>query len=188
VVALEVQADGDVVRGVVAQLAAADDDATAVALPLLLVCALAVAASTTSALVSAALCTIRYDLAPAPAARRGALGAGAGFVLAVLAAFAVAAGMLEIGFAGNAFLAWVFGFACLQLALAPLVLGPIVGAGTVRPGWALAILAAGAASGVAAVIVYFLTGVEAWLWAAVPGCLGTGLLLYAVARAAARGA
>jgi hypothetical protein len=58
----------------------------------------------------------------------------------------------------------------------------------VRPGWALAILAAGAASGVAAVIAYFLTGVEAWLWAAVPGCLGTGLLLYAVARAAARGA
>jgi hypothetical protein len=63
VVALEVQADGDVVRGVVAQLAAADDDATAVALPLLLVCALAVAASTTSA---------RSGTTSPPRRRRGA--------------------------------------------------------------------------------------------------------------------
>jgi hypothetical protein len=80
---------------------------------------------------------------------------------------------------------------CAQLALAPLVLGPLVGrkrggAGSVSAGWALAILGLGAASGFAAVAVHLATGAEAWLWAAVPACLASGLALFAVARAASR--
>ena len=53
-------------------------------------------------------------------------------------------------------------------------------------GWALAILAIGAASGVAAVAVYVATGTEAWLWAAAPACLGSGFVVFAIACVASR--
>jgi hypothetical protein len=52
----------------------------------------------------------------------------------------------------------------------------------VPPGWALAILGAGAAAGVGAVLIYSATGRELWLWAAVPACLVTGAVLFALAR------
>jgi hypothetical protein len=169
----------------VAALAAADDAVSGVALALLLVCALAVAASTMSVLVSAALCTLRYDLAPAAVTP---VKAGIGLVLAAGAAFVLAAGPLAIGFGSDAFLAWMFAFVCAQLAATPLVAGPLVGAGRVPPGWALAVLAVGAASGVAAVVAYVVTGTQTWLWAAVPACLGSGLVLYAVGRSVSRGA
>jgi hypothetical protein len=69
------------------------------------------------------------------------------------------------------------------------VLGPFIAgrrensaAGSVPSGWALAILGAGAAAGVGAVFVYAATGSEPWLWAAVPACLVTGVVLFALAR------
>jgi hypothetical protein len=55
----------------------------------------------------------------------------------------------------------------------------------VSGGWALAVLGCAAAAGAGAVTVYLVTGAEFWLWAAVPACLGTGAVLFAVARAAA---
>jgi hypothetical protein len=188
--ALGAPGDGDPVRGFVARLVAADDEVSALALPLLLVCALAVAVSTMSALFSAGLCTIHYDLLPASGApMRSMLVAGGGFGLAVAAAFVVAEGL--VSFASNAFLAWMFAFACAQLASAPLVLGPIVGrarggSGTVGPGWALAVLCAGAASGVACATAYLVTGTETWLWAAVPACLGSGGVVFLIGRIASR--
>jgi hypothetical protein len=48
--------------------------------------------------------------------------------------------------------------------------------------WALVIVGVAAASGIAAVIVYVATGAEPWLWAAVPARLGSGFVLFAVAR------
>jgi hypothetical protein len=138
-----------------------------------------------SVLVSAALCTLRHDLAPAAVTP---VMAGIGLGLAAAAGFVLAAGPLAIGFGSDAFLAWMFAFVCAQLAAAPLVAGPLVGAGRVPPGWALAVLAVGAASGVAAVVAYVFTGTQTWLWAAVPACLGAGFALYAVGRSVSRGA
>ena len=112
--------------------------------------------------------------------------AGTGLGLAAAAAFVVAAGPLALGFGSDAFLAWMFAFTCAQLAAAPLALGPLLGAGRVRPGWALAVLGGGVASGVGAIAAYFVSGLETWLWAAIPACLGTGCALYAVGRGAAR--
>ena len=187
----------DVLPGLVSRLVAADDGATAAVLPLLLVCAFAVALSTMSALFSAAECTIRCDLlaadrpdlGPAQAARR-TLAGGVGFALAFAAALGLAEASLPIRFGSGAFLALVLAVACAQLAFAPLVLGPIAsgrrGAGRVSPAWALAILGAGAAAGAATVAAYLATQAEAWLWSAVPACLVTGFALFAVARAAAR--
>jgi len=43
-------------------------------------------------------------------------------------------------------------------------------------------LGVAAASGIAAVIVYLTSGAQPWLWAAVPACLASGLVLFAVAR------
>ncbi len=196
----------DVLQIFVAQLISEHNEVAVIALPLLLICVLAVALSTMSALFSASLCTIRYDmlaafwpeLAPGQGqasmearARRRTLVAGGGLGLAVAAAFCVADASLQISFTSGTFLALLFAFCCAQLSFAPLVLGPIVGRlrgglGTVSPGWAVVIVGLGAASGVAAVTVYLATGTEAWLWAAVPTCLGSGAVSFAIARAASR--
>jgi hypothetical protein len=206
VIAIETPGGANVLQLFVAQLISEDNEVTVVALPLLLICVFAVALSTMSALFSASLCTIRYDilaalwpeLAPGQGqaskeatATRRTLVAGGGLGLAFAAAFCVADASLQISFTSSTFLALLFAFCCAQLSFAPLVLGPIVGRtrggfGTVSPGWALVILGFGAASGVAAVTVYLATGTEAWLWAAVPACLGSGLALFAIARAASR--
>ena len=50
------------------------------------------------------------------------------------------------------------------------------------PQWALTVMGCSAASGAAAVAIYVASGNEAWLWATVPACLGTGLLVFTVAR------
>jgi hypothetical protein len=179
----------DVWQGFVSRLVAADDGATAAVLPLLLMCGFAVALSTMSALFSAAQCTIRCDLVAADRpeqATRRTLAASAGFGVAFAAAFGLAEASLPIRFGSDTFLALVLAVACAQLSFAPLVLGPIAGrgpgAGAVRPAWALAVLGAGAAAGAAAVTAYLATQAEAWLWAAVPACLGAGFALFAVAR------
>lgn len=119
-------------------------------------------------------------------ARLRTIVAGAGLCLLIVAAFHVADDNLRIT-TGNSFLALLFAFSCIQLAFAPLVLGPLVGRpsggyGTVSADWALVILGASAAVGVAAIVLYAMTGYEPWLWTAVPACLGTGALLFAAAR------
>ena len=206
VIAIETPGSAHTLPVFVTQLMSEDNEATVVVLPLLLICVFAVALSTMSALFSASLCTIRYDmlaalwpeLAPGQGqvskeatATRRTLVAGGGLGLALAAAFCVADAFLQTSFTSSIFLALLFAFCCAQLSFAPLVLGPIVGRtrggfGTVSPGWALVILAVGAASGVAAVTVYVATGTEAWLWAAVPACLGSGLVLFTIAHTVSR--
>jgi hypothetical protein len=151
-------------------------------------------------LFSANLSAIRYDLLPAvwpdlsaPAdqsaeakARSRAVAAGGVLCLMILLAIYVVEERLHVSFTSSRFIGLVFAFGCAQLAFAPLVLGPLIGgtagSGTVPAGWALGILAASAAAGVGAIAVYFATANEAWLWAAVPACLGTGAIIYALAR------
>ena len=195
----------DAVQAFVARLVSGNEAVTAVVLSLLLICVFAFALSTMGALLSASLCTIRYDLfsplrpltsaRPAAseeaAARRRTLAAGSGLSLAFVVAFCVAEASLRTSLDSGTLLAVLFALCCAQLSFTPLVLGPMVGrgrsgSGTVSPGWALAILGCGPASGIAAVAMYLTRGVEAWLWSAVPVCLGSGLLLFAIARAASR--
>src|SRR5262249_39529960 len=178
-----------------------------IAMSLLLVGALAMASSTMSALFSASLCTFRYDILPSlwpePAsggtqafaeatATRRTVVAGAGLCLVILLASYLIGEHLGITFTSSKFFGLVFAFSCAQLAFVPLVLGPLTdrtgeSRGAVGPEWALGILGCGAAMGVAAVAVYFATGQEPWLWAAVPACLATGAGLFAIARLKAPG-
>ena len=193
-----------VMRDFVRQLASQENFVAASALSLLLVGVLAMALSTMSPLLSASLCVLRYDVLPAmwpePApgdgearaaydadARRRTISVGGGLYLVIVAAVFAACEYFRVEISGTGFLALLFGFGCVQLAFVPLVLGPLIGRmrgrrGTVGPGWAMAILGIGAVVGMGAVAVYFVTGSEAWLWAAVPACLGTGGVLFAAAQ------
>jgi hypothetical protein len=192
-----------VMRDFVRQLTSQENFVAEIALSLLLVAVLAMMLSTMSPLLSACLGVVRYDVIPAmwpepapgeaPAAHeasapRRTIRAGGGLFLAIVATAFVAGEFFRAEIGGTGFLAPLFAFSCIQLAFVPLVLGPLIGrangaGGTVSPGWAMAILGVGAAVGLGAVTVYLVTGIEAWLWAAVPACLGTGGVLYIAARA-----
>jgi hypothetical protein len=105
--------------------------------------------------------------------------AGVAFYVLMLVAFALIAGL------GGSRL--VVAFYCAQLAPVPLLLGPVIarargGYGIVRAKWALVIVAVSAAIGIGAVAVHLASGIDAWLWAAVPATLASGFLLFAVAR------
>jgi hypothetical protein len=196
------------VAAVLQQLAAQQNWAADGAIALVLVSVVAMALSTMASIFSASLCAIRYDILPAiwpefatkaaPAtdataaaaeatARRRVLIAGSGLYLAMFAALCLADALSETNSVSLGVLALLFALFCAQLSFVPLVLGPVIGRGvagdgTVSPGWALAILGIGSAASVGAAIIYLATGNESWLWAAVPGCLGSSFLLFAVAR------
>jgi hypothetical protein len=197
-IATETPLDADVMPAFMAQLVEDQNEVTVVVLPLFLVALFAIALSAMVSIFSASLATIRFDILPRilpqaassraapdePIAIRRTIVAGAGFFLAIVIAFFVADGLLRVGFATSAFLALLFAICCAQLSFAPLVLGPIVAASraTVGPLSAVAVMCCSAASGAAAVAIYVASANEAWLWAAVPACLGMGLLVFAVAR------
>ena len=201
VAALRVPAGAHVMETFVAKLASQENWVAGGALSFLLVAVVMIALSTMTSMLAASLCVLRYDLLPAlvPAAAEQAPAAtepigrgpvvliGIGLCLVLLAAFVLFDARFAIDFSGGGFIALVVAFSCAQLAFAPLVVGPLLSrkeqdAGGVGSGWALAILCVGAAAGVACVAVYFATGAEPWLWAAVPACIGSGLLLFAIAR------
>ncbi len=197
VVAAAVPGDtGDIIHVFIQRLGAQNNLVADCALSLLLVGALALALSTMSAAFSACLCAIRYDILPAfrpelgsseASAKRSTLASGVGLLAVVALTSCLADAYLKVSFTSNAFLALLFAFCCAQLSFVPLILGPLLGRagdapGAVRPGWALAILLVGAAAGIGAVAIYGATGSEPWLWAAIPACLGSGLVLFALAR------
>jgi hypothetical protein len=173
----------------------------AVALSLLMVSVFAIALSTMSSLFLASLCTVRYDVLPAfwpelasakaqaaeEATRRTVMVGGGLYLVMIVAGFLSADACLHISFASSEFLGLLFAFCCAQLSFVPLILGPVIGRrsgsfGTVSSGWALVILGFGAVVGLVAVAVYLTSGNESWLWSAVPACLGSGLMLFIVAR------
>ena len=203
VVASAATPDGaDVMQAFIRQLISQQNAIADTGLSLFLIGVLAMALSTMSSLFSAGLCAFRFDILPVlwpepasgetPAveetkARRRTVAAGGGLCVAIIVASYLIGEGLGITFTSSRFLALVFGFGCAQLSFVPLVLGPLVGRtgegfGTVGPKWALGILGLGSAVGVGAGVIYLATGQEAWLWAAVPACLGTGVVLFAIAR------
>ncbi len=192
---------GDVVQAFIAQLVAQENFVATIVLSFLLFGLFAMAVSTMSALFSAALCAVRYDILrvcwskPSSAAARATeeaqglrwtMIAAAGIGLVIFAAFYLADARFKITIASARFLLLVFGFSSLQLSFAPLVLGPLIarsgGVGTVSPGWALAVMGISAAIGIGTTVAYLATGYDPWLSAAVPGCLGSGALLFITAR------
>lgn len=186
----------------VQQLVAQENFVADGALLLLLVAVLAIALSTMSSAFSAVVCAIRYDILlvfsaeprsgktpPVEEARvRGrAVTAGGTLCLVIFGAFYAVSAYRPMGFNGSGFLALLFAFYCAQLSFVPLVLGPVIGrtrAGAVSPRWALGVLGCSAVVGVGSVAIYLTSGSEPWLWTAVPASLGSGFLVFIVARLA----
>jgi len=184
----------DILQSFIGWLASEQNGVADAASGLLLVSLIAMAVVTMSAMFSATLATIRYDLIPAvspsPAqpsdqalARRRAVTAGGGVCVAMLIILSLLNDYLDPSFAGARFVSLQLACFCAQLAFAPLVVGPMVlgNAGVTSPAWAIAVLGAGVAAGEGLVIVSLQPEYKTWLWAAIPACLGVGWLLYAVA-------
>jgi hypothetical protein len=195
----------DILQSFIAWLASQQNDVADAASWLLLVSVIAMAVSTMGAMFSATLATIRYDIIPAVSpslarrseqarARRHAIIAGGGLCVAMLIVLSLLNDYLDLSFTSAKFLDVQLACLCAQLAFAPLVLGPMIlgSSAAVSPAWAIAVLGAGVAAGQGVVIVGLQPEHQAWLWAAIPACLGSGLSLYAGAllwtRKAAPGA
>jgi len=199
-VATETPVDRNALPAFIRQLALDESLPASLGVSFLLLGIFAMALSAMSSMFSASLWVLRYDMLPAiwPAlgpeqiksgdeviARRRAILFGCGFCLAAVLLVHVAGLLFGMVFASATFLALLFSCCCAQLSLVSLVLGPVApgrGIGAVSASWALVIVGVAAGSGIAAVIVYLATGAEPWLWAAVPACLGSGIVLFAIAR------
>jgi hypothetical protein len=184
----------DILQSFIGWLASQQNGVADAASGLLLVSLIALAVVTMSAMFSATLATIRYDLIPAVSpslaqpsdqalARRRAVTAGGGVCVAVLIILSLLNDYLEPSFAGARFVNLQLACLCAQLAFVPLVVGPMIlgTAGATSPVWAIAVLGAGVVAGQGLVIFSLQPEYKTWLWAAIPACLGVGWLLYAVA-------
>ena len=194
--------DAGMMQALVQQLVSQQNSVAAGAFTLLLIGMFAIALSTMSLAFSASLCAIRYDMLPAfwPESSSGDAQAaecraatwrtvlvGSGLYLIMAALFCITGEKLRLSFGSNEFIGILFAFGCAQLSFVPLILGPVIGRtrgglGAVSSGWALSVLGVGAAAGGGAAAIYLITGSEPWLWAAAPACLGSGFLLFAIAR------
>jgi len=197
VLATNTPGGGDVLRSFIVRLASQRNDLADAASGLLLVSVLAMAVVTSSAMFSAILATIRYDIIPtvwsnlAPEraqpsnqalARRRAVIAGSSLCVVMLIAWFVLND--NPSFTNGRFLNLQLACLCAQLAFGPLVLGPLISGNSaaISPAWAIAVIGSGVAVGQGVIIVSLQPEHTAWLWSAIPACLGSGLSLYAVAR------
>jgi hypothetical protein len=199
VVATETLADRDVLQTFIRRLSLEESLPASFAISLLLVGIFALALSAMSSMLSASLWVLRYDLLPTlwpmlspeqisdeSIARRRIILVECGFCVGAILLVVVADTLFGMSFTGTTFLAVLCACFCAQLSFIYLMLESLAltgrRMGAVSASWAVLIVGVAAASGIAAVIVYLATGAEAWLWAAVPACLGSGLTLFAVAR------
>jgi len=189
----------DVLRSFIVRLASQQNDPADVASGLLLVSVIAMAVLTSSAMFSAVLATIRYDIIPTvwssleperaqssnqALARRRAVIAGSSLCVVMLIVLFVLNDNPALSFANSRFLHLQLACLCAQLAFGPLVLGPLISGNSaaISSAWAIAVISAGFAVGQGVIIVSLQSEHTAWLWSAIPACLGSGLSLYAVAR------
>ena len=199
VLATNTPSGGDVLRSFIARLASQQNDLADAASGLLLVSVTAMAVVTSSAMFSAILAIIRYDIVPiawsnlAPEraqpsnqalARRRAVIAGSSLCVVMLIAWFVLNDNPALSLTNGRFLSLQLACLCAQLAFGPLVLGPLISGNSaaISPAWAIAVIGAGIGVGQGVTIVSLQPEHAAWLWSAIPACLGSGLSLYAVAR------
>jgi hypothetical protein len=187
---------GGVLQSFVIRLASQENGIADAAIWTLLASMIAMAVLTMSAMFSAILATIRYDIVPAiwpntakttsstdqALAGKRAVFAGGGLCFATLLILTFLVDYRD-DFIGGRFLCLQLACFCVLLAFSPLVVGPMVGgrAASISPVWAIAVLVAGVAAGQGVVILSFQPDHEGWLWAAVPACLGSGMSVYAIA-------
>jgi hypothetical protein len=198
VLATNTPGGADVLRSFIVRLASQQNDLANLALWLLLVSGIAMAVLTNSAMFSAILATVRYDIIPtiwsglAPElaqsnqalARRRAILVSSGLCVGMLIALLLLYAYPDMSFASGGFLNLQLACLCAQLAFGPLVIGPLISGNSpaISPAWAIAVIAAGVAAGQGMIIVSLQPEHKTWLWSAIPACLGSGLSLYAVAR------
>jgi hypothetical protein len=199
VLATNTPGGADVLQSFIVRLASQQNDLVDVASGLFLVSVMAMAVVTSSAMFSTILATIRYDIiptvwsSPAPeraqpsnqaVARRRAVIAGSSLCGVMLIALLALNDNPALSSSNGWFLNLPLSCLCAQLAFGPLVLGPLIGGNSaaISPAWAIAVIGAGVAVGQGVIIVSLQPEHTAWLWSAVPACLGSGLSLYAVAR------
>jgi hypothetical protein len=199
VLATNTPGSADVLRSFIVRLASQQNDPADVASGLLLISVIAMAVLTSSAMFSTILATIRYDIIPtiwsnlAPEraqpsnqalARRRAVIAGSSLCVVILIALLVLNDNLTLSFTNGRFLNVQLSCLCAQLAFGPLVLGPLISrnSAVISPAWAIAVIGAGVTVGQGVIIVSLQPEHSAWLWSAIPACLGSGSSLYAVAR------
>jgi hypothetical protein len=193
--------EGDLLTSFVMQLGSQENEIADMALWLLLASLFAMASLALSAMFSASLAVIRYDVVPAiwqvkesehaklsyqAFARRRAIILGCALSVATLLVFCAFNGNSDVNFTSDGFLGLLLACLCVQLAFLPLVLGPLIrpergNSAALSPAWAIAVLGVGVTSGMGTVIICLLTDHGAWLWTAVPSCLGSGLSLSAIA-------
>ena len=200
-VATETPADRDVLRTFIRLLTSEESLPASLAISFLVLGIFTMTISAAGSMLSASLWVLRYDLLPAlwpmlspeqirPAdeaiARRRTILVGCGLCVGAIFLVVVADALFGMSFTPSTFFAVLCACFCAQLSFISLVLtslgltGRCMGA--VGAPWALLIIGVAAASGIAAVTVYLTSGAEPWLWAAVPACLASGLVLFAVAR------
>jgi hypothetical protein len=189
---------GDATQVFVASLLGQENSVAAAVVSLLMLSFLALAVATIGSLFSAAVDVVGGDIVPALRSRstwatgaadgqpaRGTPIAGLVIGLFVLATFLLADTRAEhtLGIAG--LLGAMLGFTSVQIALAPLVLAPLLAKSarfaTVTPAWAFAVLSVGAAIGVGITIAGLIFGRAALLPWAVPACFGSTTLLFVIA-------
>jgi hypothetical protein len=191
--------EGDATQAFVASLLAQENSVATAIATLLMLGLLAIAVATMGSLFSAALDVVDWDIVPALRSRsiseapstadekptRATLMAGLVIGLLVLTTFLLADMRAAHTFGIAGLLGAVLAFSSAQIALAPLVLAPLLAGsarfGAVTPAWAFAVLAAGAALGAGATIAGLVFGQTAVLPWAVPVCFGATTLLFVIA-------
>lgn len=190
--------ESNATQAFVASLLAQDNSVATAVATLLMLAFLALAAATIGSLFSAALNVVSADIiptlrsqsaSPAGAARerpaRATLIAGLVIGLLVLATFLLADMRTEHTFGVAGLLGALLAFGSVQIALAPLVLAPLLAGsarfGTVTPVWALAVLSLGAAISIGITIAGLVFGQGAALPWAVPVCFAATTLLFIIA-------
>ena len=194
----------DATQVFVASLLAQENSVATAVATLLVLGLLALAVATIGSLFSAGLAVVGCDIVPTlrpqstSAAQstadgrpgRATLIAGLAIGLLVLATFLLADMRAEHTFGIAGLLGAMLGFSSTQIALAPLVLAPLLAGparlGAVTPAWALAVLSAGAAIGVGMTIAGLAFGQTAVLPWAVPVCFGATTLLFVIAALISR--
>jgi hypothetical protein len=190
--------ESDATEAFVAGLLAQDNSVATAVATLLMLGFFALAAATIGSLFSAALNVVSADIVPTLRSQSTSLtGAApegpahatsiAGLVigLLVLATFLFADMRSEHTFGVAGLLGALLAFSSVQIALAPLVLAPLLAGsarfGTVTPAWALAVLSLGAAVSTGTTIAGLVFGQTAALPWAVPTSFAATTLLFVIA-------
>lgn len=172
-----------VMQAFVQAVASGDSPMATVAFSLLLMAIAAMALSAMAASLSAGLCTIRHDVLPAIVEDDHSRIAGRIFFAAIVIALVVIEETLSMSFTAGSFLALAFTLCCPVLSFAPLILKPAITGRGISAAAALSVLGAGTAAMLVGVAGFAASGNDAWLWAGVPLCLGSGFLIVALAPA-----